>query len=233
MTEDGFRHSDAQAVVHEPGPNPQSPERRCAHLVPRRLPTGLDDPVARTDVVEQKIAEGVDDLATQRGGHLERAAVDLRSRRCGLESSRVTNGATHRRKQRVAAHGCRRERALPAGRSGGCHKIGKSEYVTTIVFRICYRIKGSTGAVSDTLSSTARILGSSGIRVVRAATISTVKLVGYPHFVQVRITGKGEQARMLSLPTKASDTRSALLASVTGTLVRCRAVPELRRDIVL
>ena len=46
--------------MHEPIASAKAPEGRCANLVGRTLTTILDNPIPGTDVVQSKIAEGVD-----------------------------------------------------------------------------------------------------------------------------------------------------------------------------
>ena len=48
---------------------------------PEVLQDGDGDPVPGPHVVEEEVGEGVEDLAPERGGHGERAAVQLRARR--------------------------------------------------------------------------------------------------------------------------------------------------------
>jgi hypothetical protein len=55
-----------------------SPEWRGAHLIARRRTVILHDAVAGADVVQQKVAEGLDAFVARRAGDEHRAAVDRR-----------------------------------------------------------------------------------------------------------------------------------------------------------
>ena len=51
--------------MHQAIASPHTPERRGSHFVGGILRTVLHDSIARADVVEQEIAEGMDDLAPE------------------------------------------------------------------------------------------------------------------------------------------------------------------------
>ena len=73
---DRVLEAKAREIVHEAGAQPQTPERRGPDLVPRRRPSVLHDSVTGAEVVQQEVAERMDDLVPERIRDLERAAVD-------------------------------------------------------------------------------------------------------------------------------------------------------------
>ena len=64
------------AVVHKTITHPQSPQRCGPHLVPGYFPVCLHYSIARPDVVQQEVAEGMDYLIAERVGHDECSAID-------------------------------------------------------------------------------------------------------------------------------------------------------------
>src|SRR4029077_6124957 len=63
-------------VMHKARPRAQPPKWSGAELVRSILRPGLDDAVAGPDVVQQKIAVGMDDLVAERCRHGESSAID-------------------------------------------------------------------------------------------------------------------------------------------------------------
>src|SRR5215469_5794847 len=63
-------------VVHVTRTHAQTPQRRRPQLVRSVLRWRLHDPVSGFDVMEQKIAVGMDDLVTQSLGNRETAPID-------------------------------------------------------------------------------------------------------------------------------------------------------------
>src|SRR5262245_8050085 len=62
VARDRVLEAEAETVVHEPAPGPQAPERGGADPVARGGAAVLHDPVTGADVVQQEVAERMDDL---------------------------------------------------------------------------------------------------------------------------------------------------------------------------
>ena len=67
-------------VMHKTRPHAQSPKGRGAQFVRGILRPGLDDAVAGLDVMQQKVAKGMDDLVAERRWYREGPAIDQRAR---------------------------------------------------------------------------------------------------------------------------------------------------------
>src|SRR6185436_15521490 len=76
VTQDRVGERQRRGVVHEAVVRPQAPQRRRSQFVRGR--GCLHDAVAGADVVQQEVAERVNRLVAERGGHDERPAVDGR-----------------------------------------------------------------------------------------------------------------------------------------------------------
>ena len=100
MTLNRVEHGDGQAIMHKAIASAKSPERRCADLVRRALATVLDNSISSTDVVQSKIAEGMDYFVAQSCRYPERSAVNHRSRCCRCKGSRVADSAADLIEQR-------------------------------------------------------------------------------------------------------------------------------------
>ena len=72
-------------VMHKTWPHAQSPKGRRAQFVSGILRPGLDDAVAGLDVMQQKVAKGMDDLVAERRWYREGASIDQRARRRGRD----------------------------------------------------------------------------------------------------------------------------------------------------
>ena len=66
MAQDGFAARERFSVVHEAVACAHPPERRGAHQVCSRLTAVLNNAVARSNVVQQKIAERMNDFVAQK-----------------------------------------------------------------------------------------------------------------------------------------------------------------------
>jgi len=69
VAQSGFAEGERFAVVHQPRVGAHAPQRRRAELVRRRLAAILHDAVAGAYIVQQEVAERVDDLVGQSRGH--------------------------------------------------------------------------------------------------------------------------------------------------------------------
>ena len=94
VAKDGLFARGGGAVVHQAVASPQAPERRGAHFVYGIGRAVLHDAVAGTDVMKQKIAVGVNDLASQGVWDGEGPAVDHRAGGRGSDGGDMTGGAT-------------------------------------------------------------------------------------------------------------------------------------------
>src|SRR5262245_13245033 len=189
-----------QPVVHQLGTRADAPERRSAQHVPRACSAVLDDPVARPDVVQQEVAEQADVLIAQSRRDSERALVDHRAWRGGVERGRVTDRAPYRPKQSLAASGGGGDWAA-ARRPGLSHESCERFHVIAIVLRIGDSIKScdrSTQGVVLTMS-----VGSQG-------SAGVIKGIGDPHLVEVSVAGEGEQAGVLVLPPEAAGAKGSV-----------------------
>src|SRR5438105_1706490 len=77
----GVVESDGAAVVEQLRARADSPKRRRTHFLGCFLAAGLHDPVTSTNVVQQEVAVGMNDLAAQRRWNGERACGNRGSRR--------------------------------------------------------------------------------------------------------------------------------------------------------
>src|SRR3981189_1806614 len=80
--------------MHQAIASPHAPKRCGAHFVGSVLGTVLDDSIASPEVVQQEIAEGMNDLAPEGIRNSESASIKHRSCRGGCDGSNVTGGAT-------------------------------------------------------------------------------------------------------------------------------------------
>ncbi len=138
MTQNRVRYSHWLAVVHKSGAGAQSPQRRSSYFIAWRLASVLNDSVTSADVVQQKIAERVNDFVSERGRYFEFPAVD---RRAGVHCRyrrNVTDGATRNLKQLRAdkSIGSVREFQIAWWCFGRAHEIGKQFDVVSVVFGI-------------------------------------------------------------------------------------------------
>ena len=78
-------------VMHKTRPHAQSPKGRRAEFVCGILRPGLDDAVAGLDVMQQKVAKGMDDLVAERRWYREGPAIDHRARRRGRDGLNMTD----------------------------------------------------------------------------------------------------------------------------------------------
>ena len=78
-------------VMHKTWPHARSPKGRGAQFVSGILRPGLDDAVAGLDVMQQKVAEGMDDLVAERRWYREGPAIDQRARRRGRDVLNMTD----------------------------------------------------------------------------------------------------------------------------------------------
>src|SRR6185295_6863713 len=96
VTPDGVEEGERRAVMHQAVARAYSPERRRAHTVGGRQ--ALSD-VNRSQVVQQKVAEGMKLSTAQTGRYLERVAVDPGAHRLREQRLHVTDRASHADKQ--------------------------------------------------------------------------------------------------------------------------------------
>src|SRR4029077_14733901 len=96
-----------------PGMHAQSPERHSAQFIGCVFRRILDNAIAGSNVMEQKIAEWVNDLVAKCLRYCERSAIDGSSRRSGDDGADVAGGATDRFKDlfaRLGNGGCSESR---------------------------------------------------------------------------------------------------------------------------
>src|ERR1700730_6088906 len=94
-------------VMHKPRPHAQAPKCRRAKFVRGILRPGLDDAVAGLEVMQQKIAVGMDDLVAERRRHGESPAIDARARRRRRDGLHMTDIAADPLEQGLTGSGIR------------------------------------------------------------------------------------------------------------------------------
>src|ERR1700758_1723705 len=77
--------------MHKTRPHAQPPRGRRPQFVSGILRPGLDDAVAGLDVMQQKVAKGMDDLVAERHWYREGAAIDHRAWRRGRDGLNMTD----------------------------------------------------------------------------------------------------------------------------------------------
>src|SRR5215471_10589582 len=129
--------------MHELGPGSQPPERSGTQLVCRPLTSVLYDSIAGPYVVEEKIAERVNDLVTKRRRHDKRSPVNRSSRwRCG-DGGNVTQYTAKSRKQEGPRLRLRRraQHGVTWWHHRGPHELSKQGCVFPVIFRIGHVIE--------------------------------------------------------------------------------------------
>src|SRR5215217_7941616 len=106
MPQDSFTKRVRLPVVHETDASTHAPEWRSADCCASDWPTILNNEVSRADVVQQKVAERVEALASQRQRIRKLSSVERLATVGGLKCRYMTNAATvltvHRLKQVTA-----------------------------------------------------------------------------------------------------------------------------------
>src|SRR6201997_2772697 len=105
-------------VMHKTRPRAQSPKGRRAQFVSGILRPSLDDAVAGLDVMQQKVAKGMDDLVAQRRWYREGPAIDPRARRRRRDGRNMTVTAANPLEQPLTGLG------ICAGRQFGITRRG-------------------------------------------------------------------------------------------------------------
>src|SRR5712671_3932934 len=90
MFRDRFGVGSHGGVVHELRSRSKSPQRHCANFVLRIGRTVLHDSIARADVMQQEIAEGMELLASDRSRKNVGSTVNGSARRRGRHGLDVT-----------------------------------------------------------------------------------------------------------------------------------------------
>ena len=107
MARDRVLQRQRSEIVHIPRSRAQTPQWGRAQLVGGILRWSLHDAITRLDVMQQEVAERMNDLASQRLGHEKRAAVDdrpCRGRRDGLDVAGVAADLLEQGPARAAGH---------------------------------------------------------------------------------------------------------------------------------
>ena len=92
-------------IMHKARPHAQTPEGRGAQFVSGILRPGLDDAIAGLDVVQQKVAKGMDDLVAERRWYRKGPAIDQRARWCRRDGLNMTDIATDDLEQSLTGQG--------------------------------------------------------------------------------------------------------------------------------
>jgi hypothetical protein len=107
MPADGALQAERFQIVHVAWAHAKAPKRGGAKLVCGVRGTALNDAIARPDIVEQKVAVGMNDLVAQSIRNRESAAIDDRACRNGDEGGEVTSGAAEPGKQSLPGQSVR------------------------------------------------------------------------------------------------------------------------------
>ena len=116
---DGVFQRQRFEVVHMPRMHAQSPEGHRPQFIGGICGRVLDDAIAGSDVMEQKIAIRVNDLVAEGLRYCERSAIDGSSRRSrddGADAVVALPGAV----RMTCAVGVSRGGRVPGGGGGGC-----------------------------------------------------------------------------------------------------------------
>src|SRR5580704_10293599 len=105
MALDGVFERKGLEVMHMPRMHAQYPEGHRPQFIGGICGRVLDDAIASSNVMEQKIAEWVNDLVAKCLRYCERSAIDGSSRRSGDDGANVAGGATDRFKDLFARLG--------------------------------------------------------------------------------------------------------------------------------
>src|SRR2546421_3830109 len=144
----------------------------------------------------------MDDLVAQRIRYGKGPAINQRAGGSRGQGCNVTNVATYRvekRGSRLRTRRCGQPR-ISRWRLGRSHETGEGIDVVVRIF-----------AATDRWIIVAR--RGVGHVIAERGDFLQVKSVGNAHLVQVSATGKGEQAGILTLPTKTADPKSAVCFS--------------------
>src|SRR5215510_5524783 len=200
MALDRIVEGERQPVVHQLGTRADAPQRRSSQHVPCACAAVLDDPIARSDVVQQEVAEWTDVLIAESRRDNERAQVDRRARSDSVERDRVTDRALYLHKQSLAASGGGAD-GTAARRPGLSHELGEGLHVIAVVFRIGDVVEGGDRTTQGVVLTPS---------VGSQASAGVIKDIGDPHLVEVGVAGEGEQAGVLVLPPEAGGAKGSV-----------------------
>src|SRR5580658_8645206 len=188
MANDRILERERPEIVHEAGLFAHAPQRRSPQLVGGVLRPNLYDPVSSANVMQQKIAVGMDYLVSQSGGNYEHTAIDDGSGRSRGNGLNMAN---------IATDVC--EKSLASGGGGG---RGKGR-----VSRRNHRAAYELGKVVDVLQAEiVRLVVDARRGQKDSRYLGRAQPAGDPHFVEVGIGDEGKQAAVLILPAEAPDT---------------------------
>src|SRR5689334_20062459 len=113
--------------MHQPALGAESPQRRCTKLVRCILRSVLDDAISCSHVMQQEVAEWMDDFASQRLRDGESASIDGGTGRSCCDGTDVADVAANGVKEgcsllRIRSAGQRR---ITRGDLGGAHEGGE------------------------------------------------------------------------------------------------------------
>src|SRR5262245_3472391 len=101
----GLVEGEREAVVHQLGTCPDTPERRRPDHVARGLAPVLNDPIARSDIVQEEIAEWADNLVAESGRNPHGAPIDEGACRSSSDRRSVTDRTCCLLKQSLTTKG--------------------------------------------------------------------------------------------------------------------------------
>src|SRR5262249_1743641 len=165
------------SVVHQTISRPHSPQGSRSHEIGGSLPAVLDDPIRRSDIMQEEISKRVNGLVAQRGRHCESSTVDHGPGCRGRDAGHVTDCAADGVEDVPARLGVssRGKRVVPRGRLGRPHEAGEYVYIVVDILGI-------------------------GSYLANGGEVSWAETIGDSLLVEVSIAGKREQACHLILP---------------------------------
>src|SRR6185312_2576915 len=117
--------------MHQPALGAKSPQWRGTEFIRGILRSVLDDSISCSHVMQQEVAEGMDDFAAQRLRDGESASIDGRSGRSSCDGTDVAQVAADGVKQSCALLRTRSagQRCITGWDLGGAHEGSKFVYI--------------------------------------------------------------------------------------------------------
>src|ERR1700722_19334098 len=137
--------------------------------------------------MQQEVAKGMNDLVAECFWNSEHAAVNSRADRSRGDGFHVADVATDLPEKSLSSQSCGGcgQRGVAGRNHRSTHKLGKVIDVSKAKF-IWFIVNARRG-------------------IENLSNLGGAQPVGYPHFVEIGIGNKGEQAAVLILPAEASD----------------------------
>src|SRR3984957_1475025 len=173
--------------MHEAGLVAQAPEWRSPQFVGRVLRTNLDNTVASSDVMQQKVTERMNDFRAQSLWNSEHPAIDHCPWRRRGDGLHMADAATELGEESSAFQGC-----------GGRGKHCVSRWNHSAAYELSKVVDVSQAKLIWLIFNARRSVEDGG-------NVRGAQPVRDSHLVEIGIPNKGEQAAVLVLPAEASD----------------------------